>query len=176
MSSSEFCPDCQNLLYPKEDREFRQLLYYCNSCNYTDFADSKSKEKNTVEFTAFNFRTKDDIHSYIAAGLGDDPTLPRSPDRVCSQCNHPGAVYLQLPDRVADEAMVIVYICSKCNYFDMDNQMADTNYDAEEEEFIKEEGDEVDITGGDDFNEIDDDEDDDDADLFGGDLPDELLG
>lgn len=40
-----------------------------------------------------------------------DPTLPRSYDRICQHCKEKGCLYFQLPERVADDAMTLVYMC-----------------------------------------------------------------
>ncbi len=34
-----FCPESNDLLYPREDRERRVLVFYCKSCNYQEDAD-----------------------------------------------------------------------------------------------------------------------------------------
>lgn len=36
-----FCPESNDLLYPKEDRERRKLVYVCRSCGYKEDADPK---------------------------------------------------------------------------------------------------------------------------------------
>uniref|UniRef100_A0A915C2J9 DNA-directed RNA polymerase M/15kDa subunit domain-containing protein n=1 Tax=Parascaris univalens TaxID=6257 RepID=A0A915C2J9_PARUN len=30
----KFCPECNNMLYPKEDKENRQLMYACRNCDH----------------------------------------------------------------------------------------------------------------------------------------------
>ena len=34
-----FCPESNDLLYPREDRERQVLIFYCKSCNYQEDAD-----------------------------------------------------------------------------------------------------------------------------------------
>jgi DNA-directed RNA polymerase II subunit RPB9 len=34
-----FCPESNDLLYPKEDRERKRLVYHCRSCGHTEDAD-----------------------------------------------------------------------------------------------------------------------------------------
>lgn len=60
---------------------------------------------------------REDVNSYIAQGLGHDPTLPRAPDWRCPKCQNLGAVYFQLPERVADDAMTLVYVCTNCTFY-----------------------------------------------------------
>lgn len=33
-----FCPESNDLLYPREDRERRVLVFFCKSCNYQEDA------------------------------------------------------------------------------------------------------------------------------------------
>uniref|UniRef100_A0A672PM25 DNA-directed RNA polymerase II subunit RPB9-like zinc ribbon domain-containing protein n=1 Tax=Sinocyclocheilus grahami TaxID=75366 RepID=A0A672PM25_SINGR len=35
-----FCQECNNMLYPKEDKENRILLYACRNCDYQQEADN----------------------------------------------------------------------------------------------------------------------------------------
>lgn len=60
-SSSEpvtfkFCPECSNMLYPKEDKDARRLMYTCRTCQHTEEATSnciyRNKLKNEVGETA----------------------------------------------------------------------------------------------------------------------------
>uniref|UniRef100_A0A804JSK4 TFIIS-type domain-containing protein n=1 Tax=Musa acuminata subsp. malaccensis TaxID=214687 RepID=A0A804JSK4_MUSAM len=38
MSTMKFCRECNNILYPKEDREQKVLLYACRNCDHQDVA------------------------------------------------------------------------------------------------------------------------------------------
>jgi DNA-directed RNA polymerase II subunit RPB9 len=61
-----FCPESHDLLYPKEDREHRKLIYVCRSCSYQEDADHKdwcvyrnevhhtTREKSVVLQVRFN--------------------------------------------------------------------------------------------------------------------------
>ena len=35
-----FCQECNNMLYPKEDKDNKVLLYACRNCDYRQLADS----------------------------------------------------------------------------------------------------------------------------------------
>ena len=35
-----FCQECNNMLYPKEDKSNKVLLYACRNCDYRQMADS----------------------------------------------------------------------------------------------------------------------------------------
>ena len=36
---TQFCPESNDLLYPKEDRERRVLVFQCQNCDYKEDAD-----------------------------------------------------------------------------------------------------------------------------------------
>ncbi|KAG8166199.1 hypothetical protein KVR01_004751 [Diaporthe batatas] len=52
----KFCPECSNMLYPKEDKDARRLMYTCRTCQHTEEATSnciyRNKLKNEVGETA----------------------------------------------------------------------------------------------------------------------------
>lgn len=35
----KFCPESNDLLYPKEDRERKVLIFHCRNCGYQEDAD-----------------------------------------------------------------------------------------------------------------------------------------
>lgn len=88
---------------------------------------------------------REDVNSYIAQGLGHDPTLPRAPDWQCPKCSNSGAVYFQLPERVADDAMTLVYVCTSCTFYQVKGKEThdrDEKEDEREEEEKEDERDE----------------------------------
>ena len=44
----KFCQECNNMLYPKEDKENKQLLYACRNCDYKQLADNNCIYVNKV--------------------------------------------------------------------------------------------------------------------------------
>eukprot|EP01071_Lankesteria_metandrocarpae_P001004 Lankesteria_metandrocarpae@DN1190_c0_g1_i1.p1 len=133
-SEMRFCPECSNLLFPKEDKDHRQLLLLCRSCDYLQYADPNDAAQNSVDRHNCNFRSKEDVNSYIAQGLGDDPTLPRDPQWICPMCPNqggagPGAVFFQLPERVIDDAMTLVFVCPVCTYYEVKGKVEEYGED-----------------------------------------------
>ncbi|XP_054082792.1 DNA-directed RNA polymerase II subunit RPB9 isoform X2 [Zeugodacus cucurbitae] len=43
-----FCQECNNMLYPKEDKENKVLLYACRNCDYKQEADSNCIYVNKI--------------------------------------------------------------------------------------------------------------------------------
>lgn len=44
-----FCPECSNMLYPKEDKEARKLMYQCRTCQHTQQATSNCVYRNILK-------------------------------------------------------------------------------------------------------------------------------
>ncbi|CAN0855484.1 DNA-directed RNA polymerases II, IV and V subunit 9A [Linum grandiflorum] len=89
MSTMKFCRECNNILYPKEDREERVLLYACRNCDHQEVAETYCVYRNEVHHSAAE-RTQ------VLQDVAADPTLPRTKDVKCAMCNHPEAVFFQL--------------------------------------------------------------------------------
>ncbi|KUI64624.1 DNA-directed RNA polymerase II subunit RPB9 [Cytospora mali] len=66
----KFCPECSNMLYPKEDKEGRRLMYTCRTCQHSEEATSnciyRNVLKNTVGETAG-----------VTQDVASDPTVSR---------------------------------------------------------------------------------------------------
>eukprot|EP00917_Polyrhabdina_sp_WS-2016_P014137 GHVP01030988.1.p1 GENE.GHVP01030988.1~~GHVP01030988.1.p1 ORF type:complete len:124 (+),score=8.68 GHVP01030988.1:55-426(+) len=114
----QFCVECNNLLLSREDKSHKQLIYLCRSCEYIEYADPNDQDQNSVFQMNYNYRTREDVHSYVVKGLCSDPTLPRDPNRVCRSCSSIGSVYFQLPESVADDAMTLVHVCPSCMHYE----------------------------------------------------------
>uniref|UniRef100_A0A3B3C0A1 RNA polymerase II subunit I n=1 Tax=Oryzias melastigma TaxID=30732 RepID=A0A3B3C0A1_ORYME len=71
-----FCQECNNMLYPKEDKENRILLYACRNCDYQQEADNSCIYVNKITHEV-------DELTQIIADVAQDPTLPRTEDHPC---------------------------------------------------------------------------------------------
>uniref|UniRef100_A0AAR2JW35 RNA polymerase II subunit I n=1 Tax=Pygocentrus nattereri TaxID=42514 RepID=A0AAR2JW35_PYGNA len=71
-----FCQECNNMLYPKEDKENRILLYACRNCDYQQEADNSCIYVNKITHEV-------DELTQIIADVSQDPTLPRTEDHPC---------------------------------------------------------------------------------------------
>ncbi|KAF8822888.1 Dna-directed Rna polymerase II RPB9 [Cardiosporidium cionae] len=106
-----FCTDCNNLMYAQEDSRRKQLKFLCRQCNFVKYADSSSARENCVEHLNYNFIPEEDI--LVASNLCKDPTLGRTYDWRCDNCDSNQALFFQLPERISDDAMALVFVC--CN-------------------------------------------------------------
>ncbi|KAJ6640156.1 DNA-directed RNA polymerase II subunit RPB9 [Pseudolycoriella hygida] len=100
-----FCPECNNMLYPKEDKERRVLLYACRHCGYREDAKSNCIYVNKI------LHETDEL-SRIVPEVITDPTMPRTEDHPCPKCDHSNAVFLQAETRRAENEMRLYYVCA----------------------------------------------------------------
>ncbi|XP_069854851.1 DNA-directed RNA polymerase II subunit RPB9 isoform X1 [Dipodomys merriami] len=78
-----FCQECNNMLYPKEDKENRILLYACRNCDYQQEADNSCIYVNKITHEV-------DELTQIIADVSQDPTLPRTEDHPCQKSRSSG--------------------------------------------------------------------------------------
>ncbi|KAK8946541.1 hypothetical protein KSP39_PZI007139 [Platanthera zijinensis] len=105
MSTLKFCRDCNNILYPKEDKERKILLYACGICSHQEEADD-----NIVYRYEINHSVGDNSH--VLHDIAADHTLPRTKSVRCSVCNHPEAVFFKANPE-GEEGMALYFVC--CN-------------------------------------------------------------
>ncbi|EAN32487.1 RNA polymerases M/15 Kd subunit family protein [Theileria parva strain Muguga] len=145
MTEINFCPECNNILYAKADILKRQLRYFCRQCDFSRISDSKSSEDNCIYRTDYNIAGKENI--FVSPMVVKDPTLGRTTRWRCLKCGHQKAVFFQLPERVTDDAMMLVFVCCNpgCGYYS--NQLHDdgkvelanefSNFDKSKFQFIE---------------------------------------
>ncbi|PKU60990.1 hypothetical protein MA16_Dca029186 [Dendrobium catenatum] len=81
MSTTNFCPMCNNLLYHKEDRENRILFNVCKYCHYKVEADNYCVYRMEIQHQPNErMQTLNDAAT--------NPNLPRTKDIPCPKCNH----------------------------------------------------------------------------------------
>uniref|UniRef100_A0A8C7H4A6 RNA polymerase II subunit I n=1 Tax=Oncorhynchus kisutch TaxID=8019 RepID=A0A8C7H4A6_ONCKI len=88
-----FCQECNNMLYPKEDKENRILLYACRNCDYQQEADNSCIYVNKITHEV------DELTQIIA----DWPTLTHTRTNTLSIF----LLYMK-----AEDAMRLYYVCT----------------------------------------------------------------
>ncbi|KAL1933904.1 hypothetical protein VTP01DRAFT_7994 [Rhizomucor pusillus] len=96
-------PKSNNLLYPREDKLNRQLLYACRNCTFEELADNACVYRHEIIHQPAEKTT-------VLADLSVDPTLPRA-NVQCPNCGNVGAVFFQSTSRRADAKMTLFYVC-----------------------------------------------------------------
>ncbi|KAH0456406.1 hypothetical protein IEQ34_014313 [Dendrobium chrysotoxum] len=72
---------CNDILYPKEDREKKILLNVCKNCDYKEEADNYCVYRMEIEHPA-NERMQ------TLNNAPTNPNLPRTKNIPCPKCNH----------------------------------------------------------------------------------------
>ncbi|CAG0923231.1 unnamed protein product [Notodromas monacha] len=104
----KFCQECNNMLYPKEDKENKVLMYACRNCEFKQPADNNCIYVNKIMHDV-------DELTQIVSDVISDPTLPRSAENPCPKCKHDEAVFFQAQTRRAEEEMKLYYVCTNAN-------------------------------------------------------------
>ena len=104
----KFCPESNDLLYPREDKETQRLVLYCKNCGYED------RDLNPVE--DYCVYSNDVAHhakeqTIILQDVRADPTLPRTRDVSCPQCQHHEAVFFSAN---TEQGMTLYFECVNC--------------------------------------------------------------
>ena len=124
----KFCSECNNMLYPKEDKERKTLTYYCRlpRCNVAVPAD------DPVIFINRQTHAVDSMQ-LINTELAEDPTLKKI-QLQCPSCDWDEVVEFQTLANRAKSNMVPYYVC--CNP-DCNEKWQGTNYKEGAEQRLK---------------------------------------
>ncbi|WPK24714.1 hypothetical protein PUMCH_001998 [Australozyma saopauloensis] len=106
MASFRFCAECNNMLYPREDKDNARLLYSCRNCPYTELAENPKVYRHELI-------TNIGETAGVVQDIGNDPTLPRS-DKQCPYCSNNECVFFQSQQKRKDTSMVLFYVCLEC--------------------------------------------------------------
>lgn len=104
----KFCPETNDLLYPRENKETRRLEFFCKNCHYYVEAEPADQCVWSSEST---FSEKDKTIQLL--DVISDPTLPRTRDVRCPNCNHTEAVFVS---ESTESGMTLYFECTNCRY------------------------------------------------------------
>uniref|UniRef100_A0A7S3NJ32 TFIIS-type domain-containing protein n=1 Tax=Aureoumbra lagunensis TaxID=44058 RepID=A0A7S3NJ32_9STRA len=105
-----FCPQCGNMWQPREERTTRTLMLNCRNCGYEEPATSYKVYENRIKKEV---STRLDI---INPEITDDPTLQRSNDVVCENCNYSEAVLFQAESGITAKSLSLIFVCCNCKH------------------------------------------------------------
>ncbi|GMH38516.1 hypothetical protein BSKO_06400 [Bryopsis sp. KO-2023] len=103
-----FCPESNDLLYPREDREAKKLIYFCKNCGYEE---NVPESDYCVYLNEIRHTAKE--KTIILKDVRNDPTFPRTQDVRCPLCNHNEAAFAS-SDTVG--GMALVLHCTACGH------------------------------------------------------------
>merc|ERR1712224_470069 len=105
----KFCQECNNMLYPKEDKKHLKLIYRCRICGFEQLADNPCTFVNKIVHEV-------DELKHIIPDLGEDPTLPKNNDKECPNCSGMRCVYFQSHSTKAEQGMRLYFVCCTCGH------------------------------------------------------------
>jgi DNA-directed RNA polymerase II subunit RPB9 len=88
-TTMNFCPECNNMLYPVEEKQTKKLKLICRICNFQQAA------QNPCVYTN-NIKELEEAKNIAWTDVPYDPTLTRTYTTRCSKCNGKEAVFLQV--------------------------------------------------------------------------------
>ncbi|GAA5988449.1 hypothetical protein JCM10908_003570 [Rhodotorula pacifica] len=103
MASISFCKECNNLLYPREDKVHHVLMYACRNCHYEEETHNPCVYKHDLIVAAKET-------AGVTQDLETDPTLPRS-NITCPRWS----VFFGDQGRRAQTSMTLFYNCTNCH-------------------------------------------------------------
>ncbi|CAG2111096.1 unnamed protein product [Medioppia subpectinata] len=106
----KFCPECNNILYSREHRATKRLIFLCRTCLY-------QKETNASHSCVYVNNIKHEVNelAHINSEMIADPTLARTQLHPCPKCKHNEAVFMQGLLTKSVDAMRLYYICTNNN-------------------------------------------------------------
>eukprot|EP00051_Salpingoeca_urceolata_P005123 m.70523 g.70523 ORF g.70523 m.70523 type:complete len:200 (+) comp14071_c1_seq1:232-831(+) len=108
----KFCQECNNMLFPQEDKARKILLYTCRNCDHTEEANDNCVYVNRV--------TRDvDSLTHVNKDVASDPTLPHSRGNMeieCPKCNYDDAVFFQAQSNREQSKMHLFFVCCSCGF------------------------------------------------------------
>ncbi|EEB05124.1 DNA-directed RNA polymerase II complex subunit Rpb9 [Schizosaccharomyces japonicus yFS275] len=108
MSNFQYCIECNNMLYPREDKVNRTLRLACRNCDYSEVAaGSMVYRHELMNSTGETAGVTQDVAS--------DPTLPRT-EKECKRCHQSECVFFQSQSRRADTKMTLFFVCAYCGF------------------------------------------------------------
>ncbi|GBF92708.1 DNA-directed RNA polymerase IV and V subunit 9A [Raphidocelis subcapitata] len=106
--SLKFCPESNDLLYPRENRATRRLEFYCRNCSHVEEAEP---EDYCVHVARIKHDAKE--QTIVLQDVRADPTLPRTKDVACPACGHQEAVFFSQSSEVG---MTLYFNCCACGH------------------------------------------------------------
>ena len=101
-----FCKECNNMLYPKEDTINKRLLYACRNCGFDEVAENSCVYVNNLADTYDELRC-------INTDVIQDPALPRTNTQYCPRCMNNDIVFFQSDNRkTIENQMKLYYVCT----------------------------------------------------------------
>lgn len=105
-----FCPNDSSMLYPREDKREKRLMYGCRLCRHVeDASDQPLVYRNEKKKEVGNI-----LHT-VPSAISEDPCLARSQKENCANCGHHEAVFFQ-SDVAQSDSLALIFVCCNCDH------------------------------------------------------------
>ena len=98
-----FCQTCNSMLYPKEDKQRKVLMFACRYDTYTEPAPSPIVWRHGGQ-------TEQDQLAIVKSDVINDPTLQRSYDAHCEKCGGTEAVFFRV--QASKQRLNLIFVCT----------------------------------------------------------------
>ena len=113
--SMKFCHECNNLLYPRENKITKVLEYGCRMCAFID-----TNPHDSCVFTNELIKDSSTKLDVILSENNKDKTLQRRKTIKCpnttTNCTGTEAVFFLAEQTVKSKALSLVFVCNKCGF------------------------------------------------------------
>jgi DNA-directed RNA polymerase II subunit RPB9 len=105
-----FCKECNNMLYPCENKDEKKLMFACTNCDYKE----KMEENNVKINLVYRNEVKlGQSHYEIDPCIINDPTYSRTKNQKCPECGYSEAIFFQNPNVDPDVGMKLIFVCCR---------------------------------------------------------------
>jgi DNA-directed RNA polymerase II subunit RPB9 len=104
-----FCRECNNMLYPTENRDTKSLKFICKNCNFSELEEIQSEETSCVYRNDIRLKQ---LAIIIDPCITEDPTYSRTKNFPCPNCGHNEAIFFQNPN-TNDTGMKLIFVCCR---------------------------------------------------------------
>ncbi|KAI5184728.1 DNA-directed RNA polymerase II subunit RPB9 [Nematocida homosporus] len=115
--TKQFCRECNNMLYPKEDKQEKVLYLACRNCEH--FEEAVTPMVYSVQYK--NESGAKGIAGISAMEIASDPTLKRIRTKECTRCGGRVHAYFQSKDHNEDTSLADNHVC--CNCFKIESSL-----------------------------------------------------
>eukprot|EP00658_Telonema_sp_P-2_P009423 TRINITY_DN13526_c0_g1_i9.p1 TRINITY_DN13526_c0_g1~~TRINITY_DN13526_c0_g1_i9.p1 ORF type:complete len:161 (+),score=36.77 TRINITY_DN13526_c0_g1_i9:130-612(+) len=110
LCAMNFCRECNNMLYPRENKEEKKLYMTCKNCGDETPAEEMRVYRNEIKRSADNSVAP----PHAVRDLPKDPALPHSCSALkkCPLCDCHNTVYFTASGAAREQSMALYFVCA----------------------------------------------------------------
>jgi len=107
--TKQFCRECNNILYPKEDKQEKMLYLACKNCEH--FEESVTPVVYSIQYKGGEMKME---NNESVRDIANDPTLRRVKTKECTRCKGNLHAVFQMREGQNESALGMNYVCCRC--------------------------------------------------------------